>query len=72
MQTTPLLLASGIHTVWTSPHNTPRENTMSKTLSLALAPSSTLFSRFLAIVDKVLMTNARIAERNGDLPYFGL
>jgi hypothetical protein len=45
---------------------------MSKTLSPVLAPSPTLFSRLLAIVDQVLMTNARIAERNGDLPYFGL
>jgi len=45
---------------------------MSKTLSLAPAPSSTLFSRLLAIVEKVLMTNAQIAHRNGDLPYFGL
>ena len=47
-------------------------NNMSKTASIQLAPSATWFSRLLAIIDHVLMTNARIANRNGDLPYFGL
>jgi hypothetical protein len=28
--------------------------------------------RLLSIIDRVLMTNAQIAYRNGDLPYFGL
>ena len=45
---------------------------MSKTASLGLAPSATLFARLLALIDHVLMTNAEIAARNGDLPYFGL
>jgi hypothetical protein len=45
---------------------------MSKTASLGFAPSTTLFARLLAAVDRVLMANARIAVRNGDLPYFGL
>jgi len=45
---------------------------MSKTASLHLTPSSSWFSRLLAVIDHVLMTNARIANRNGDLPYFGL
>jgi hypothetical protein len=45
---------------------------MSKTASVALAPSVGLFGRLLAIIDRVLMTNAEIARRNGDLPYFGL
>jgi hypothetical protein len=45
---------------------------MSKTASLALAPSTTLFSRFLATLDRLLMASARISIRNGDLPYFGL
>jgi hypothetical protein len=45
---------------------------MSKTASLRLAPSAGLFSRLLAIIDRVLMINAEIARRNGDLPYFGL
>ena len=45
---------------------------MSKTASLTISPSTTWFSRVLALIDHVLMTNARIANRNGDLPYFGL
>ena len=28
--------------------------------------------RLLSIIDRVLMTNAQIADRNGDPPYFGL
>jgi hypothetical protein len=45
---------------------------MSKTASLGFAPSITLFGRFMATVDRLLMASARIAIRNGDLPYFGL
>jgi hypothetical protein len=45
---------------------------MSKTASLAFAPSSTLFGRLIAAIDRVLMTSAHAAVRNGDLPYFGL
>jgi hypothetical protein len=45
---------------------------MSKTASLGLAPSSSLFGRLMATVDRWLMTSARIAVRNGDLPHFGL
>jgi hypothetical protein len=45
---------------------------MSKTASLGFAPSATLFARLLSAIDRVLMANARIAVRNGDLPYFGL
>jgi hypothetical protein len=45
---------------------------MSKTASLALAPSATLFSRFMAALDRLLMASARISIRNGDLPPFGL
>ena len=46
---------------------------MSKTASLRLAPSSTgVFSRLLSIIDRVLMANAEIAHRNGDVTYFGL
>jgi hypothetical protein len=45
---------------------------MSKTASLGFAPSVTLFGRFMATVDRLLMASARIAIRNGDLPYFGL
>jgi hypothetical protein len=45
---------------------------MSRTASLPLAPRLGLFGRLLAILDRVLMINAEIAHRNGDLPYFGL
>jgi hypothetical protein len=45
---------------------------MSKTASLRLAPSPSLFGRLMATIDRVLMAHARIAIRNGDLPYFGL
>jgi hypothetical protein len=46
---------------------------MSKTASsIGLAPSNTLFGRLMASIDQILMTSARAALRNGDLPYFGL
>jgi hypothetical protein len=45
---------------------------MSDTTSARLVPSATLFARFMATVDRLLMVSARIAVRNGDLPYFGL
>jgi hypothetical protein len=45
---------------------------MSKTASIGLLRSSTLFDRFLATLDRILMTGARATIRNGDLPYFGL
>jgi hypothetical protein len=45
---------------------------MSKTASLHLAPSNSLFSRLMAAIDQLLMAHARIAIRNGDLPYYGL
>ncbi len=45
---------------------------MSKTASIRFAPSNTLFSRLMALIDRLLMASARIAARNGDLPYFGL
>jgi hypothetical protein len=45
---------------------------MSRTASLGLTPSTGFFGRLLAIIDRVLMANAEIARRNGDLPYFGL
>jgi hypothetical protein len=56
-------------------HRLPRTeegDKMSKTVALGRAPSPTLFARLLSIIDRVLMTNAHIAVRNGDLPYFGL
>jgi hypothetical protein len=45
---------------------------MSKTASVALAPSASLFARFMAVVDRFLMASAEISNQNGDLPRFGL
>lgn len=45
---------------------------MSKTASVALAPSASLFARFMAAIDRFLMASAAIANKNGDLPRFGL
>ncbi len=45
---------------------------MSKIASLPYAPSVSLFSRFMATIDRLLMASAHIAIRNGDLPYPGL
>jgi hypothetical protein len=45
---------------------------MSKTASVALAPSASLFARLVAAIDRLLMASARISNRNGDLPRFGL
>jgi hypothetical protein len=45
---------------------------MSKTTSIGFAPSNNLFSRLMTTIDRLLMTSARAAVRNGDLPYFGL
>jgi hypothetical protein len=71
MQTNELYVASGIHIVWTA-RRSEAGNTMSKILSVGFTPSPTWFSRLLSVIDQVLMTNAEIANRNGDLPYFGL
>jgi len=45
---------------------------MSKTASIGLLPSSTLFGRLMASIDRLLMKSAAISNRNGDLPRFGL
>jgi hypothetical protein len=59
--------------VWTAPlTKNRREDKMSKTVAFGRAPSPALFARLLSIIDRVLMANAHIAVRNGDLPYFGL
>jgi hypothetical protein len=71
MQTNELWLASGIPMLVTR-YLPLQENDMSKTASVAIAPSTSLFGRLLSIIDRVLMTNAEIAHRNGDVPYFGL
>jgi hypothetical protein len=75
MQTNGLLLVSGIHNL-IADHETDaastKGNTMPKTATFGFAPSATLFGRLLATIDRLLMANATIAIRNGDLPYFGL
>jgi len=45
---------------------------MSKTAAIALPHSNTLFGRFMASIDRLLMKSAEIANRNGDLPRVGL
>ena len=45
---------------------------MSKTAPISLLPSSTLFGRLMASIDRLLIASSRIAIRNGDLPHFGL
>jgi hypothetical protein len=51
----------------------PKEVTpMSDTASAPFTPSSAVFGRLIAVIDRLLMSGARIAARNGDLPYFGL
>jgi hypothetical protein len=72
MQTNELRLVSGIPMFETARLLSTARNTMSKTASLGFTPSSTWFGRLLSVIDRVLMANARIANRNGDLPYFGL
>jgi hypothetical protein len=77
MQTNGLLLVSGICKL-SGDHDAaarcvPEKVTiMSKTASIGLAPSNGLFGRLMASIDRLLMTSARAAVRNGDLPYFGL
>jgi hypothetical protein len=45
---------------------------MSKTASLGLMPSASLFGRMMTAIDRLLMAHAAIAIRNDDLPYPGL
>ena len=77
MQTNALCLVSGIHK-FTLDHEAEQPpqfrkgDPMSKTASIGLAPSSTLFARLLASIDRLLTASARISNRNGDLPRFGL
>lgn len=45
---------------------------MYKFTSATFVPSNNVFSRLMASIDRLLAAGARIAVRNGDLPYFGL
>jgi hypothetical protein len=77
MQTNALHLVSGIHKKsskeidWQSPLLNQRMR-MSRSATVSIRPPATVFSRLVATLDRVLMTNATIAARNGDIPYFGL
>ena len=45
---------------------------MSKTASIGLLPSSTLFGRLLATLDRLLMAYAEATIRNGDIPRYNV
>jgi hypothetical protein len=45
---------------------------MSKTFAIVLPTQTTLFQRFLAILDRCLMASAEAAIRNDEPSYFGL
>jgi hypothetical protein len=45
---------------------------MSNAASAQFAPSTSLLSRLMATIDRLLMASAEIAIRNGDQPYPGL
>ncbi len=45
---------------------------MSKTATISLPASDTLFGRLLAKLDRLLMAWAESNIRNGDVPYIGL
>ena len=45
---------------------------MSKIATATLAPSSGILGRLMASIDRLLTASARISNRNGDLPRFGL
>jgi hypothetical protein len=45
---------------------------MSKTTTATFAPSTGIFTRLMASIDRLLAASARISTRNGDVPYFGL
>jgi hypothetical protein len=76
MQTKALLLASGIPRVPSTDAASSavlqRDQKMSKTVSFGFAPPTSLFGRFMATLDRLLMVSAEIAIRNGEPPYFGL
>ena len=45
---------------------------MSRTASIALTPSSTLFGRLFAAIDRLLLAYAEMTIRNGDIPRSGV
>ncbi len=45
---------------------------MSNNAAIKIAAPASIFDRLVALIEKWVSTSARIANRNGDLPYFGL
>jgi hypothetical protein len=45
---------------------------MSSNATIKIVAPSSIIDRLVALIDGWLSTSARIAVRNGDLPYFGL
>ncbi len=45
---------------------------MSRHASIGIIASPSIFERLMAAIDGWLSASARVANRNGDLPYFGL
>jgi hypothetical protein len=45
---------------------------MSKTVAIALPARTTLFGRFLALIDQALMASAEASIRSNEPAYFGL
>ena len=77
MQARGWLLVSGIHKLAPDQNATPgvaiRKGTkMSDMTSDAFNPTSSIFSRFMAAVDRLLLAWHEASVRNGDVPYFGL
>jgi hypothetical protein len=45
---------------------------MSETASIRLAPTTGLFRRFFAMIDRLLLAYAEMEIRNGDVPRCGI
>jgi hypothetical protein len=45
---------------------------MSKTAAIVLSPSTSLFGRLTATIDRLLLAYAEMQIRNGDVPRTGL
>jgi hypothetical protein len=77
MQTNSLYLAYGIRKCSSDNESSiafsiQKSVTMSKTASIALAPSSSLFGRLFATIDRLLLSYAEMTIRNGDVPRSGI
>jgi hypothetical protein len=77
MQTNSLYLVSGIRKSFLRNESSivfeiQKSMTMSKTASIALASSSSLFGRLFATIDRLLLSYAEMTIRNGDVPRSGI